>query len=67
MEQPLWFPVEDAPPAGVPVLIWSGEAFAVAVLVQGEDAGGPWRVFMDARSDEILPWPSHWMRLPPAP
>jgi hypothetical protein len=67
MDRPQWSPIEDPPPPGSAVLIWIDGAFAIAILVEGEDAGGHWRVFMDSRSDEILPWPSHWLPLPPAP
>lgn len=45
---------EEAPPTGIPVLIWSGGACAVAIFVEGSDEDGPWRVFMNRGSDEIL-------------
>lgn len=67
MEGTGWIPVAQCPPVGLEVLIWSNGACAIAVCVDGANEDGPWRVFMDARSDEILPWPSHWMPLPPAP
>ncbi len=67
MESAGWIPVEQNPPVATPLLIWSNGACAVAVVVEGTDESGPWQVFMDARSDEILPWPSHWMQLPHPP
>lgn len=62
-----WSPIAVDPPAGTPVLIWIEQSCSVALLVEGSDAKGSWRVFMDPRSDEALPWPTHWMPLPQPP
>ena len=52
--------------AGLPTgdaLIFAGGAYYLAVLVVG--AGPPG--FMDLHTADLLPWPSHWMDLPPPP
>jgi hypothetical protein len=49
------------------ILIWSGGRCVVAVLVSGSDENGEWKEFMDARTDDLLEWPTHWMPLPGAP
>jgi len=67
MEPSAWMPIKTGPPAGEQLLIWVDGGCALAVMVEGSDSKGPWRVFMDPRSDEILPWPTHWMALPSAP
>ncbi len=49
------------------ILIWSGGRAMVGVLVKGTDEKGDWQDFLEARTSEILPWPSHWCLLPEAP
>ncbi|AJP73890.1 hypothetical protein [Sphingomonas hengshuiensis] len=61
-----WVPISRLPSFDA-VLIWSDGRCVVASLVEGVDAGKRWRVFMDARNDDLLPWPTHWMALPLAP
>jgi hypothetical protein len=40
----------------------------IAIFVApGPDTADPEPFCMDARSDELLPWPSHWHELPPKP
>lgn len=45
-------------------LIWSGSRFAIANLVTRPDGT---MLFMEAHTDCVLEWPSHWMRLPALP
>lgn len=61
-----WRPVTSDVPHEE-LLVWSGGRAVVAVLVAGEGPEGPWREFMDARTDDLIDWPTHWMPLPPAP
>jgi hypothetical protein len=44
-------------------LIFADGAYYLAVLVGG--TSDP--VFMELHSSDLLPWPSHWMSLPPPP
>ena len=53
-------PAQDA-------LIWAGGRYIVASFVDGIRDGKKWQVFMDARTDDLLPWPTHWMSLPKPP
>ena len=47
-------------------LLWSGGRYRIGVLVR-ETGIDPAPAFMDASSDELLAWPSHWFELPPPP
>lgn len=73
---------KDAPSATLPVMTWiasdsqlpEGEVlvvsrgrYHVAVLVASLKEGETAHQFMDARSDKVIDWPSHWMRLPEMP
>jgi hypothetical protein len=53
-------------PEGQPILVWTGEDAVVALAFAGDDYF-PDTTFMDARTFEILPTPSHWMPLPEGP
>ncbi len=44
------------------ILVWAGDRPVVAILVTN---GG--RDFLDARTLDLLPWPTHWMELPAPP
>jgi len=57
-----WRMLSDPPPAG-DVLIWDGGRCFIGVLVRDAKSA----VFMDPRTSDILPWPTHWMPLPPPP
>lgn len=46
------------------VLVWTGGAHRVAHPVRRPDGTV---LFMDAQSDCVLEWPSHWMPLPSPP
>jgi hypothetical protein len=50
------------------VIVWTESTMRIAILV-GPDpgAGDSEPAFMDAHSDELLSWPSHWHELPPKP
>lgn len=57
-----WIAVSDGLPSET-ALIFADGAYYVAVLV-----GSPGdAAFMDIHSSDLLPWPSHWMSLPPPP
>lgn len=61
-----WAPIETAPAASE-LLIYSGGRCLIATVVEGTGPHGPWRAFMDPRTDEIYPSPTHWMSLPEPP
>ncbi len=61
-----WISIETLP-TRQEVLVWSAGKYHVACLLEGIGKDGPWRVFMDARSDEVIATPSHWMPLPEPP
>jgi hypothetical protein len=58
-----WIAVSEGLPTE-DVLIYCEGEYHVAALVGASD---PDPVFMDAHSADQLPWPSHWMTLPPPP
>lgn len=60
-----WMPLGEDPPEGE-VLVWTGGRRVVAYVMR-PDAGSPKPTFHDARTDDILEWPTHWMKLPPPP
>ena len=61
--QPMkWTAVTDALPADA-ALICADGIYYLAVLVG--TAADP--AFMELHSSDLLPWPSHWMNLPPPP
>jgi hypothetical protein len=48
------------------VIVWVESKMRIALFVgTGPHSAEPF--CMDARSDELLPWPSHWHELPPKP
>ena len=57
-----WTALSDALPSEAVLICVDGEYY-LAVLV---DADGE-AAFMDVHSSDLLPWPSHWMSLPPPP
>lgn len=57
-----WLPVGDRFP-DEPVLLWVDGRPMIGILVEGNSEGTPWRSFMDPHTDELLPWPSYWMRI----
>ncbi len=57
-----WIRTSDELPSA-DALIYADGAYHVAALVSG--AGDP--AFIDVHSSDLLPWPSHWMALPPPP
>ena len=58
-----WISTASKQPSG-DVLIWSGGRFAVAALVSRPDGA---QLFMEAHTDCVLEWPTHWMPLPEPP
>lgn len=61
-----WRPVCGDVPEGEPILVSYGDQ-AVVALAFHPDYYCPEMTFMDARTFEILPIPSHWMPLPDRP
>jgi hypothetical protein len=57
-----WKAISEGLPAGAALIFAEGE-YHVAVVVDGESDPA----FMGVHSWDLLPWPSHWMELPPAP
>ncbi len=57
-----WTAVSDALPSET-ALIFADGTYYLAVLVDSPEAPA----FMDVHSSDLLPWPSHWMSLPPPP
>ena len=64
----VWMRVGEDVPEGEDVLVWSaGKAVVGSLLVERRPDGTESRSFMDVLGNEILPWPTHWMRLPQPP
>ena len=61
-----WQPVSPELPKGEPILVCYDRVAVVALAFQG-DYYYPDMTFMDARTFEILPIPTHWMPLPERP
>jgi hypothetical protein len=62
-----WMVVGSDTPAGQ-ILGWTdGQAVVGSLLVERRADGTVSRSFMDVLGNEILPWPSHWMRVPQPP
>ena len=58
-----WISTGSQLPGG-DALVWSGGRYAVASQVTRPDGT---IFFMEAHSDCVLEWPTHWMPLPPLP
>jgi hypothetical protein len=66
--QCVWIKVGDYLPAGEDILVWSGGIPVVGtLLVQRKADGQDARSFIDVLGNEILPWPTYWMRIPRPP
>jgi hypothetical protein len=66
--QCVWMKVGNDLPAGEDILVWSGEKPVVGtLLVEREPDGRDTRSFIDVLGNEILPWPTYWMRIPRPP
>lgn len=64
----VWMEVANDVPVGQDVLVWSAEKAVVgSLLVERRPNEAEIRSFIDVLGNEILPWPTHWMRLPPPP
>jgi hypothetical protein len=61
-----WNPLCRDVPEGKPILVCYGEQAVVALAFAADDYF-PEMTFMDARTFDILPLPSHWMQLPDRP
>ena len=61
-----WTPSKDRQVPSGEVLIYAEDCYYVAVLVEAT-ADHRERTFVSADSSDLLPWPSHWMNLPPPP
>lgn len=59
-----WISVSEHLPAGT-VLLWADGRPMIGTLIQGRANGKPWKDFMDPRTDELLPWPTHWRPIVP--
>lgn len=62
----IWRPVSEDMPEGAPILVACGDQAVVALAFPG-DYYFPDMTFMDARTFDILPTPSHWARIEPLP
>lgn len=49
------------------VLAWSGGRWVVAAHIKSMIDGVEVSYFMDARTDDLLDWPMHWVSLPEPP
>ena len=58
-----WRRLTDDLPEGE-ALIWLGDRAAVAVLVPADDRHSS-PTFMDARTSDLLPWPTHFIPIRP--
>lgn len=58
-----WISTKSALPVHE-VLVWTGRRFAIAAPATRADGS---KFFMDAHTDKMLDWPSHWMPLPAPP
>ena len=64
----VWMEVREDVPAGEDVLVWSaGKPVVGSLLIDQRPDGTELKSFMDVLGNEILPWPTHWMRIPPPP
>ena len=55
-------------PAQEGILVWSGGMPVVgSLLVQRKPDGTETRSLIDVLGNEILPWPTYWMRIPQPP
>ena len=59
-----WTAIADQLPTGT-VLIWAGGQPMIGVLAHGIASGKRWQDFFDPRTDELLPWPTHWKAITP--
>ena len=67
MEALSWVTVGDDIPTG-DVLGWTGGKAVVGSMLADRRADGTeFQSFMDVLGNEVLPWPTHWMRLPQPP
>jgi hypothetical protein len=63
-----WMKVGNNLPEDEDILVWSGGMPVVGrLLVQREPSARDARSLIDVLGNEILPWPTHWMRIHPPP
>jgi hypothetical protein len=62
----VWRRVSKDVPEGKPILVACGDQAVVALAFPG-DYYFPDMTFMDARTFDILPTPSHWTTIEPLP
>ena len=60
-----WQILAGEPPSGE-VLVWSAGRAVVAEIVPADETSAQ-PLCVDPRTDDILAWPTHWMKLPPPP
>ena len=64
----MWMKVGNDLPAEEDILVWSGGVPVVgSLLLERKPDGTEARSLMDILGNEILPWPTHWMRIPEPP
>ena len=61
-----WTPITPDMPSH-DVLLWVEGRCVIGFRLAGVTRGKSWSVFMDSRTDALLPEPSHWMALPGPP
>ncbi|WP_165357615.1 DUF551 domain-containing protein [Sphingosinicella sp. CPCC 101087] len=61
-----WTSINDSQPSEE-VLIFTKGGCRIAVLVKDPADNSDVGDFMDPKSGDLLPWPTHWMPLPSPP
>jgi hypothetical protein len=64
----VWMTAEGGLPADEDILVWSaGKAVVGSLMIAHEPGESEVRSLIDVLGNEILPWPTYWMRIPTVP